>query len=94
MSEGAVMVGDELRLDVPFWKARVSAGEAVPSFVRWEPFTVIAVGDTIGVWIFPDGSETAFSAPDDCIGSITDMNDQVRFAVAHRKPAQWLLRFG
>jgi hypothetical protein len=93
MSEGVLMVGDELRLDVAFWKARVDNGDQVPSFVKWEFDDIIDVGELIGTWMFPDGTETSFSAPDDCHGTITDLNEQVDFDVAHRKPAQWLLRF-
>jgi hypothetical protein len=90
------MVGNELRNVVAHWRARVDDNTVrfpLPSSLTWTFHRgLIAEGQQLGVWNWPDASTTPVVAPAGCHGTVIDTGDQFVTSLFHREPAQFLLR--
>ncbi|HEX2688477.1 MAG TPA: hypothetical protein VHN14_17725 [Kofleriaceae bacterium] len=97
MHSAVEMVGNELRNVVAFWRERFEDGTIgfpVPSFVTWtfarqQP---LVEGQVLGVFVWPDATQTQFIAPPGCHGAVVDIGNGFDTELFHHEPAQFLLR--
>jgi hypothetical protein len=77
----------ELRSVVAFFAART------PDTLQWtvRSHVLIAPGTQLGVWLWSDGTQTAFVAPPGCSGYLADISDRVNCPLLGSSPSQFLL---
>lgn len=95
MNESVEMIGNELRNVVAFWRARSDDGARfpVPSLLTWTfDQGPIVEGQVLGLFTWPDATQTPFIAPRGCHGTVIDISDRFETELFHREPAQVLLR--
>lgn len=92
MKGDVIMVDDELKNVVAFWKERFKNGDDVPSSMAWSFHGLITPGMQLGWWNWQDGSRSSFHAPDDCEGEVIGLHNKLETTLFHRSPAQMLLR--